>query len=233
MTCLKATDCGPCADCDPPVPPILPRCQDIVIPDGRYTNATIVVENGCITVIENGTPMLYQPDNCCAPLGGGGGGGSDGLDGEQGPPGQNATIEIGTVSSGPPGSAPSILNVGTPTAAILNFVIPRGEPGEDGETAGGGVTNNDAGFDIEQGLIKFLPPTWPPIMTAQETANSDTLGASLTFSKDVNGNLSATLSLAAFEDMLKAYVDAAAAALQTQLSQAQVDIATIQTNCCP
>lgn len=231
MTCHKATDCGPCADCDPPVQPILPRCQDIVIPDGRYTNATIVVENGCISVIENGTPMLYQPDNYCATLGGGGG--RDGLDGEPGPPGQNATIEIGAVSSGPPGSAPSITNTGTPTAAILNFVIPRGEPGKDGETIGGGVTNSDAGFEIEQGLIKILPPTWPPVMTVLDTANSDTLGASLTFSKDANGLLSATLSLAAFEDMLKAYVDAAVSALQTQLSQAQVDIATIQTNCCP
>src|SRR5690606_25697653 len=49
--------------------------------------------------------------------------------------GKAATITIGTVTTGPPGSEASVTNVGTPSEAILNFTIPRGDPGEDGKAA--------------------------------------------------------------------------------------------------
>jgi len=63
--------------------------------------------------------------------------GKDGLDGE----GIAATIEVGTVTTGAPGTNASVTNVGTEQRAILNFVIPRGEPGESGEG------NAGVGFD--------------------------------------------------------------------------------------
>ena len=50
-----------------------------------------------------------------------------------------ATITIGTVTTGPPGSEASVTNVGTPSEAILNFVIPRGEKGDPG-VGGGDLT---------------------------------------------------------------------------------------------
>ena len=50
--------------------------------------------------------------------------GSDGLDGTA------ATVTVGTTTTGAPGSEAIVTNVGTDTAAILNFTIPAGESGE-------------------------------------------------------------------------------------------------------
>lgn len=45
--------------------------------------------------------------------------------GEQGPPGQAATIRIGKVTAG---DTPQVINTGSPTNAVLNFVLPMGQP---------------------------------------------------------------------------------------------------------
>lgn len=52
-----------------------------------------------------------------------------------GPPGDNATIAVGTVTTGAPGSDASVTNVGTPTDAVLDFEIPRGDTGDEGKSA--------------------------------------------------------------------------------------------------
>ena len=44
-------------------------------------------------------------------------------------PGQAATISVGTVTTGQPGSTAEVQNVGTRQDAIFDFVIPRGEQG--------------------------------------------------------------------------------------------------------
>lgn len=56
------------------------------------------------------------------------------LQGAQGPDGKAATITVGTVSTGEPGTQVSVTNSGTSTDAILNFTIPRGEKGLQGDT---------------------------------------------------------------------------------------------------
>ena len=53
--------------------------------------------------------------------------------GAQGPPGQSATIAVGTTTTGVPGSTAAVTNVGTPSAAILNFLIPQGATGATGK----------------------------------------------------------------------------------------------------
>ena len=50
--------------------------------------------------------------------------------GEQGPQGSAATITVGTVQTGQPGSAAQVTNGGTSSEAVLNFIIPRGATGE-------------------------------------------------------------------------------------------------------
>lgn len=45
--------------------------------------------------------------------------------GEQGPPGQAATIRIGKVTAG---DTPQVINTGSPTNAVLNFVLPTPQP---------------------------------------------------------------------------------------------------------
>lgn len=63
-----------------------------------------------------------------------------GIPGEQGKPGEDgiaATVEVGEVITGPPGSKASVVNVGTKTAAVLVFTIPRGNTGSGGSGATG------------------------------------------------------------------------------------------------
>lgn len=58
--------------------------------------------------------------------------GPPGEQGEPGTPGQAATIQIGEVTTGEPGTSASVVNAGTENAAVLTFSIPRGEPGAQG-----------------------------------------------------------------------------------------------------
>lgn len=48
--------------------------------------------------------------------------------------GKAGTIEIGTVTTGAAGSSASVTNVGTDNEAILDFVIPKGDKGDKGDT---------------------------------------------------------------------------------------------------
>jgi len=68
--------------------------------------------------------------------------GSIGLTGATGAVGDNATITIGTVTTGQPGSAVTVANAGTDTAATLNFSIPRGAQGAQGTFRWMGAYNN-------------------------------------------------------------------------------------------
>lgn len=54
--------------------------------------------------------------------------------------GSGATIAVGTVTTGDPGTSATITNSGTSTAAIFNFTIPRGATGSTGPTGATGET---------------------------------------------------------------------------------------------
>lgn len=60
--------------------------------------------------------------------------GPQGPEGPEGPAGEAATIQIGTVTTGAPGTPARVTNSGTAQNAIFNFVIPQGEQGESGES---------------------------------------------------------------------------------------------------
>ena len=62
--------------------------------------------------------------------------GETGPQGEKGEPGAAATVTVGTVTTGAPGSAASVVNSGTESAAVLDFVIPRGQTGAAGSGSG-------------------------------------------------------------------------------------------------
>lgn len=66
------------------------------------------------------------------PTGPAGADGADGAEGPQGPAGTAATIAVGTVTASDPGSTPTVTNSGTASAAVLDFVLPRGEQGPQG-----------------------------------------------------------------------------------------------------
>lgn len=63
-----------------------------------------------------------------------------GGEGPPGPPGQAATIDVGNTVTGPPGSSAVVSNRGTTSAAIFDFMIPRGDPGAGGEGPGGDLS---------------------------------------------------------------------------------------------
>lgn len=72
--------------------------------------------------------------------------GKPGADGAPGADGKAATIAVGSVTTGEAGSAASVVNSGTESAAVLDFVIPQGAKGEQGEQGPKG-DKGDAGND--------------------------------------------------------------------------------------
>lgn len=57
--------------------------------------------------------------------------GATGATGAQGPQGDAATIEVGTVSTTAYGNTAQVINTGTSSKAVFDFVIPQGRPGEE------------------------------------------------------------------------------------------------------
>ena len=76
------------------------------------------------------------------------------LSGAQGIQGEAATIAIGQVLTGEPGTNASVENVGTANAAILNITIPRGKPGTDGTNGTDGAPGKD-GVDGKAATIQI------------------------------------------------------------------------------
>ena len=94
--------------------------------------AAATIEVGEVTsgstaqVSNSGTPNAAVLD-FVLPVGPKGEAGADGADGEQGPPGTSATIQIGSVTSG---DVAQVTNSGSDSAAVFNFVLPKGEKGD-------------------------------------------------------------------------------------------------------
>lgn len=83
--------------------------------------------------------------------------GKHGTDGVNGKDGAAATVAIGTVTTGEPGTTASVTNVGTDTAAVLDITIPRGDKGTDGTGAGDVVAAADNTFTATntfEGMLK-------------------------------------------------------------------------------
>lgn len=67
-----------------------------------------------------------------------------GKDGSNGSNGTNSTISVGSTTTGAPGSSASVSNGGTPSAAVLNFTIPRGADGLNGSNGTNGTNGTNA-----------------------------------------------------------------------------------------
>ena len=124
------------------------------------TNAS--VEN---TGTENAAVLRFTiPRGATGATGAQGAPGQDGADGAPGAPGangQDATITIGTVSTGAAGSEVAVTNTGTPSAAVFNFTIPRGDTGAQGVqgepgTPGANGQDGAPGADGKDG-VTFTP----------------------------------------------------------------------------
>ena len=85
--------------------------------------------------------------------------GKHGTDGVNGKDGAAATVAIGTVTTGEPGTTASVTNVGTDTAAVLDIIIPRGDKGKDGTGAGDVVAAADNTFTATNAFEGMLKTT--------------------------------------------------------------------------
>lgn len=61
--------------------------------------------------------------------------------------GKAATIRVGTVTTGKPGEAATVTNIGTENDAVFNFKIPRGETGHPGAAVFS--VKEDGGVEVE------------------------------------------------------------------------------------
>lgn len=77
--------------------------------------------------------------------------GPQGVQGNKGDKGDTGELSIGTVTTGDAGSQASVVNVGTSTDAILDFVIPRGDQGIQGIQGIQGPPNELAIGTVEKG----------------------------------------------------------------------------------
>lgn len=67
--------------------------------------------------------------------------GIQGVQGVQGPIGIAATVAVGSVTTGSPGTSAVVTNSGTNAAAIFNFTVPRGDTGATGPVGPVGPAN--------------------------------------------------------------------------------------------
>lgn len=91
--------------------------------DMAIISSSVEEEDTAKLYINNGTEWVYLCD----------------LSGVQGAKGEAATVTVGTVTVGAAGSDPSVTNVGTSAAAVLNFVIPKGDKGDPGDKGDDGT----------------------------------------------------------------------------------------------
>ncbi len=101
--------------------------QDIAVPVGSVVDlsATIVVDPATGAAITRGPQGLIGP---------------------------TATIAVGATTQGAPGVLPTVTNVGTPQAAVLDFLLPRGATGLTGLTGPTGANIGEASLDVDPGV---------------------------------------------------------------------------------
>ena len=123
--------------------------------------------------------------------------GPQGEQGVQGDPGDAATITVGTVTTGQPGTNATVTNVGTSSAAVFNFTIPRGDKGEAGAGSGdmlasqydpNGTVQNAGG--IPDYVSSQLPTVNDATLTIQK--NGTTVN---TFTANASSNVTANITV--------------------------------------
>lgn len=113
--------------CEAPLGDNIPSSNEFLVLQDLIETANSTVEE--ITQMKNngdfkGDTGPQGPQGEQGPQGPAGANGAPGKDGAA------ATVAVGTVTTGEPGTQASVTNSGTENAAVLDFVIPQGERGE-------------------------------------------------------------------------------------------------------
>ena len=100
--------------------------------------------------------------------------GNTGATGATGANGAAATLSIGTVSTGLPGSSASVTNTGSNTAATLNITIPRGDTGADGDLTWKGGWSSSTAYSTNE-AVQYNGSSYIAVANNQNvTPTSDT-----------------------------------------------------------
>lgn len=102
--------------------------------------------------------------------------GADGSPGAAGKDGTSATIRIGTVATGAAGSSAQVTNSGTESAAVLNFVIPRGADGTNGTDGADGTDGREVELQVTSTYIQWRyagDATWNNLVALSSLKGAD------------------------------------------------------------
>jgi hypothetical protein len=125
-----------CPECDDPTCVLLAAVTDFTL-GAPVTDARI---DNRVRPLAPSTQALREMIECCCSAHAGAG-----AKGPRGDPGTAATVAVGTTTTGAPGSNASATNVGTTSAAVLDFVIPQGAKGDSGASASVAVGTTTTG----------------------------------------------------------------------------------------
>ena len=115
--------------------------------------SVVVGAGGSTPVVSNAGTSSAATFNFTIPAGYSGSKGDVGYTGSQGIAGNAATIAVGTSTIGAGGSNPIITNVGTSSAATLNFVIPAGYTGSQSTIIGYTGSQGVVGYTGSQSTV--------------------------------------------------------------------------------
>lgn len=123
--------------------------------------------------------------------------GNTGATGPQGPDGDAATIAVGTVTTGAPGTSATVVNSGTSSAAVFDFTIPRGDKGESGSGAGDMLASDyDPNGTVQNagGIVDYVDSVMPTVNDATLTIQQN--GTTVdTFTANASSNVTANITV--------------------------------------
>lgn len=159
--------------------------------DGGYYQPGISAEGLLTWTPSRGGMPAVSAASVIGPRGEKGETGAQGPAGADGAPGAAATVAVGTVTTGAAGSTASVVNAGTSSAAVLNFVIPRGDKGETGAQGPAGADGADGAQGPAGAAGADGKSAYQYALEAGYTGTEAELSAALAGLGDINGVLDA------------------------------------------
>lgn len=100
--------------------------------------------------------------------------GPAGASGAPGKDGAAATVTVGTVTTGEPGTDAAVTNTGTENAAVLDFVIPKGDPGNSSitEIEPGASQTHPYVINSISGVFHCKNQGWVQVLSEEQTISS-------------------------------------------------------------
>ena len=120
---------------------------------------------------KDGSPGPAGPQGETGPQGEPGPAGANGAPGKDG---AAATITVGTVTTGEPDTPASVTNSGTPNAAVLDFVIPKGDPGDSSitEIEPGASQTQPYVINSISGVYRCKNQGWVQVLSEEQAISS-------------------------------------------------------------